>query len=108
MTNKAEINEDEYQEGFHPCFKAKPYSWLIERLSAARLGRLESPQPGCRVNLPDIAFFKAGKIAFAAMTNAKGEAVVKHSAAKLSLHKLRLIFSTKVRKRRMLLAPPPK
>lgn len=51
--------------------------------------------------MPDIAVFTNGKIKFVALTNNKGEVVVKHSASKLSLHKLRLIFSTKVRKRRM-------
>lgn len=56
---------------------------------------------GCKLNLPDIAVFKGGKIKFVALTGARGEVVVKHSASKLSLHKLRLIFSTKVRKRRL-------
>ena len=34
------------------------------------------------------------------MTNKQGRVVVKPGASKLSLHKLRLLFATKVRKRR--------
>jgi len=45
--------------------------------------------------------FLNGKILFVALTNAKGIASVKYSASKLSLHKLWLIFATKVWKWRI-------
>lgn len=68
MNKKALIDEEDYKPGLF-TFKAKSYPWLIERLHPAKLGRRDIPLVGCKLNLPDIAVFKGGKIKFVALTN---------------------------------------
>ena len=91
------VDDGLYKPGLYN-FEAKPYTWLLEHLKPdlSSLGPLS-----CLANIQDTAVFQNGKILFVALTTPKGHVSVKHSASKLSLHKLRLIFATKVRKRRL-------
>lgn len=78
---------------------AKSYSWLLERFSPALVTPVGKVEAGVEVNVPDVAIFNKGRVKFATLNGANGKCLVRHNASKISLHKLRLMFANKVRKR---------